>query len=240
MKQVIYIPAWHLGLGDNPLLKMRGINTEDMDDRALRYWEKIRSALAEEEIDYKKVRVYSDSTCIPLEQMRPIFQKVANEGDPHAQLFIDLLDKGARYEPAESYELLIKQSQADGLLVKVTKEMEPIWNNGAFLESEQSEETKARFKTLANRLVKLADIGRRISTERDKEVASRIRDTLKEDEIGILIMGSDGHRVSNFLPENIEWRPLREEFVELTDGDSGRVETNIEVEGVVSPTENKS
>lgn len=230
MRRIIYIPAWHVAAetGDSQVAsaKLSGYDIKDIQKRGITYWEWVKELLEKEPLDPPKTRVYSEGAVLSEKEMRPILQKMADKGSFHMGITLDLLDKGAKYEPIEDFDLRDKQGRAMDAEEKTASKILPIWEQ---YQKEPSEELERRLLHYWNRRVKISSLDHQLVTAIDKGIAFCINQSLQEGETGILILGAD-HRVSPWLDQDIKFQPLKEELVELTDGDSGKNEINPQIE----------
>lgn len=237
MRQVIYIPAVHVigvewsseALDDaftngDPVLKdiLQQIRQEQREETQ-KYWERVKGYLDQEQLNSETMRVYSEGTFLPLDGELPIIKEMAVGGSPHFQVVLNLLEKGAKYEPAESEDMFWYQVRLSGLIPKVIHSRD----RAAETEGDMGVRIKEQREKLWNRLRILEE---KTSKDRDSEIATRVNQTLQDGETGILILGS-AHRVSQFLDKDIGFKPLRGELVELTNGDTGKRKVIASVEG---------
>lgn len=236
MRRIIYIPAVHVkaelnGFENTAQARLYGLDSETFkyaDDWAQEYWKQVKQILEEESINPSKARVYAKGAVFPRKQMIPLFQEWAQEGSHHFQIVLDLLRKGAKYEITESPELYLKHEQAMRIQEELSVKIEPLWK--LHTEGRLSEESERTLNHYINRMGLVLSLeDSLVISNRDKKIASRINNSLKEEETGILILGS-AHRVSPWLDPDIDFRPLRQELVELTRGDSGKGEITPQAE----------
>lgn len=229
VRKIIYIPAWHVAaeMGDEGAsAALAGYDIKDIRERGIAYWEWVKELLEEEPLDIPKTRVYSESAMLPEQEMRPIFQKMADRGSLHSQIVLDLLHRGAKYEVIEDLELNIKRSRVGDIQEKTSNKLQLLWER---YQKEPSKELDQSLSHFWDRRVKFSSISHELTTSDDKDIASHINQSLQEGETGILILGAD-HRVSSWLDQDIIFQPLREKLVELTNGDSGKNEVNPSTE----------
>jgi hypothetical protein len=130
--------------------------------------------------DWGRLRIYQDGMPVAGEDARRIVNEVADAGSPNYQLVRELLARGAQIERTEDagllreeYELVRKLAAARGPLEKAQAAQAYRQRGDALLRA------------------------------RDTFIARRIDETLKEGELGLLLIGAL-HRVADDLPPDIE------------------------------------
>jgi len=102
-----------------------------------------------------------------------IVQKLAEKGSTNYKIILELINKGAKLEGTESKELLLEEYN--------------------YIKNITTTSVKKEYKEGSKQLL----------IRRDRYIANRINKTLKEDETGILLIGSK-HRVYKYLPKDIK------------------------------------
>jgi len=142
-------------------------------------WEGIRKRLSKLDVDRSKVRVYQDGLPVCGREM-DIVRDVAAQGSLNHRLVLSLVERGAFLEGTEDVQLLLEEYR---YIQAITSELEP---------------TKKREKA------KSLSIKRKLLLRRrDRFIARRIDETLKEGEIGILFAGM-AHRIDKYLANEIQ------------------------------------
>ena len=102
-----------------------------------------------------------------------IVQKLAERGSINYKIILELINKGAKLEGTESKELLLEE-----------------YNN---IKNITTTSSKKEYK----------EENKQLLIRRDRYIANRINKTLRRDEIGILLIGSE-HKVYKYLPKDIK------------------------------------
>jgi len=102
-----------------------------------------------------------------------IVQKLAERGSINYKIILELINKGAKLEGTESKELLLEE-----------------YNN---IKDITTTSIKREYK----------EGNKKLLIRRDRYIANRINETLRRDETGILIIGSE-HKVYKYLPKDIK------------------------------------
>lgn len=141
-------------------------------------WEGIRARFGKMDIDYSKTRVYQDGLPLCGRQL-DIVRDVAAQASQNHRLVLSLVERGASLEGTEDVQLLLKEYH---YIQAITNELEPT-----------EKQRKAKSLTVKrNRLLR----------QRDRFIARRIDQTLKEGETGVLFAGM-AHRIDKYLPRDI-------------------------------------
>lgn len=137
-------------------------------------WDDIESALGGLAVEMDKVRIYQDGLPVSGKEA-DIVRELADSGSRNHQLLLQLIEKGAKLMGTESPELLLEEYEMAkrGLSVRQAR-------------------LKGREKSGSATLLQ----------RRDKFVAERINDTLKEGEVGIVFLGML-HAPEQWLAEDI-------------------------------------
>ncbi len=141
-------------------------------------WEGIRKRLGSLPIDQSKVRVYQDGLPVCGREM-DIVHDVAAQGSQNHRLVLSLVERGASLEGTEDVQLLLEEYH---YIQAITSEPEPT-------------ERRRKAKSLSRQR-------KRLLHQRDRFMAQRIDETLKDGEIGILFAGIS-HRIDKYLPKAI-------------------------------------
>lgn len=138
-------------------------------------WTVIKEAIEGLKLPYEKVRLYQDSLPVCGREFE-IVRDLARGGSRNHQLLLRLMAKGGRLMGTESLELLMEEYELARQLVAA--------NQGATPGSDQQAASASLLK------------------KRDQFIAHRINSTLKQDEIGILLLGML-HCIESELAEDI-------------------------------------
>jgi len=129
---------------------------------------------------WEKVRIYQDGLPAGGETALRIVEEVAEKGSANYQLVRELLERGARIEKTEEASLLQEEYR---LIQRIVSAPEgPARDRARRIYGRRSEALLA---------------------ERDRFIAKRVDETLADEEVGLLFIGS-AHRVSSYLPADIE------------------------------------
>jgi len=181
MKKLIYIPIVHteVDMGSlNEEIKKQYLEKygeekwKEHTKTIEKIWEGLRKKIKDLKLDAKKVRIYQDG--LPLcGQEEKIIRELAARKSPNHELIVWLMEQGAKLEGTEDPKLLLK-------------EYEMLKNSQKTTHAAKNDEQKAQM----------------VLKERDIFIAQRIKNTLKEEEIGILFIGLM-HRVDEALDPGI-------------------------------------
>jgi hypothetical protein len=133
---------------------------------------------------WDNLRVYQDGMPAAGETARRIVQELAEKGSPNYQLVGELMARGAHLERTEQADLLKQE-------YRMIREI--------ITASEPAERDRARQQ--------YSRISESLLEQRDRFIAERIGETLREGEVGLLFIGAL-HRVQEYLPEDIEVIPV--------------------------------
>ncbi|MDI6884965.1 MAG: hypothetical protein QMD22_01170 [archaeon] len=146
------------------------------------FWENLKELLTQilKDVNIELVKVYQDGIPVGGELGVKLVEECARNGSQNFQIISSLLEKGATLEKTEDVQLL--------------KEEYEILKNiiNAKTDSER-EKLAGRYK---KRLHELTE-------ERDKYIAGRIKETLKEGMLGILFIGA-AHNILPYLSPEID------------------------------------
>ena len=142
-------------------------------------WEGIAERINALQLNYRKAKVYQDGLPICGRELE-IVRDVAGFGSRNYKIVLDLVTKGARLIGTEDAGLLVEEYN----FVKEFTEIKDINKRRTAMKKARKHRDK-------------------LIIERDKFVAKRINETLKQDETGILFSGIE-HEIDRFLPEDIK------------------------------------
>ena len=141
-------------------------------------WEGIRERLCKLDVDHSKMRIYQDGLPLCGREM-DIVRDVAAQGSQNHRIVLSLVERGASLEGTEDVQLLLKEYQ---YIQAINNELEP------------AEKQKKAQSLSAKRKLLLR--------QRDRFIARRIDETLKEGETGVLFAGM-AHQIDKYLPKDI-------------------------------------
>jgi len=150
-------------------------------------WERIADRIEHRHMDFKTIRLYQDGLPVCGQEMR-IACDMAKKGSLNHRLLLRLVERGATIVGTESAALLMEEYK---LIVNSMDGGKPV--------AEPVAAPDEKFRTLLEK--------------RDRAIASRIDDTLKRGETGILFIGML-HNVEKWLVDDIRVEHL---FVNETD-----------------------
>lgn len=198
MRKLLIIPIVHsaadLGRLEHRLDQIRhaSMPREQVEASRLqvtRFWDELRSAISEWNLDFKTLKVYQDALpVIPSTQPElatKIIKELASVGSANHQLLEWLLDQGANVVGTESPQLLVAEYEL------VRKSIGLSAN-----ESLGHDEAEPDENSIASALEDLLH-------RRDKFIAKRIDETLREEETGIIFLGML-HQLDKWLSEDID------------------------------------
>jgi len=188
MRRLFYIPIIHstqdMGSMAEPLkqefIQQFGIakwraHVRTVDDM----WEGIHQKINRLKLQYKKVKVYQDGLPLCGKELE-IVQDVAKLGSHNYKIILEMVKKGAGLIGTEDAKLLIEEYN----FIKKFTEIKDINKRRAAM--------KKAHKQRDNLII-----------DRDKFVAKRIKETLKEEETAILFSGIE-HEIDRHLPKDIK------------------------------------
>jgi hypothetical protein len=146
------------------------------------FWEKLKELLERilKDVNIEKVKVYQDGIPIGGELGVKLVEECARNGSPNFQIVSSLIEKGAALEKTEDPKLLKEEYE-------ILKEMV-----GARTSIER-ENLAEKYK---NRLYELTE-------DRDRYIAGRIKETLGDDMLGILLIGAT-HNIKPYISSEID------------------------------------
>jgi len=154
------------------------------------FWQRLRADVmerVERELagaGWGKLRIYQDGMPAGGETARRIVAEIAQKGSPNYQMLGELLSRGARIEKTEHAGLLQEEYR---LIRQIAAGSRPA--------------ERARAQQMYRRRSEA------LLAQRDRFIAKRIEETLKEGEVGLLFIGAS-HQVRSYLPKDIEVIPL--------------------------------
>lgn len=172
------------GLIEEGIAKLGKQRWEENQRRIEKFWDDVEKEIDALPLNYSKVRIYQDGLPCGGELGLKIVNETAARGSRNYKIVKKLIEKGATIEATESPELLRKEYE----LIK------------AFATAVSEEE-----KAIARR--RYDEVKDELKEERDRYIAGRINDTLKDSETGILFIGAF-HDVASKLADDIEVKTL--------------------------------
>lgn len=211
MRRLLYIPIIHSeadmgGAGAALAQKSAAVlgqrRWERHQDTVHRYWESIRAFLLP--LDPTQVKMYQDGLAADGDMGRHIVEEAARRGSQNYHLVLELLSRGAELRKTEDPALLLQERQS------IAELAQPGEAGG------DGQDTR-RYRERRDRLME----------ERDRFMAETISATLKEGELGLLLVGTY-HDVVPRLAPDIQVRAARDPgrvrayFAELLQGHNDR------------------
>jgi hypothetical protein len=141
------------------------------------FWTKVQEVIAKLDLAWERVRLYQDGLPNCGREVE-IVNTIAKSGSFNHQLLLKLMERGARIIGTESPELLVQEYELARQLLAP----------GASAENGKPAECVAR--------------NRRILDMRDRYIAERIGQTLKQGETGLVFLGML-HSLKGRLPDDI-------------------------------------
>ena len=188
MRQLIYVPVIHseadMGSMAEPLKKeftdQFGVHVWKEHVKAVdEMWEGIAKKLNGADFNVSQVRIYQDGLPICGKEM-DIVRDVAAQGSQNHRLVLSLVERGAHLEGSEDAKLLLKEYH---YIKAITDEPDP-----------KRKLKKAQWLQWPRKW---------LLTQRDRFMARRIAQTLKDGETGVLFAGIT-HRIDKHLPKDIK------------------------------------
>ena len=142
-------------------------------------WEGIAKKLNGADFNVSQVRIYQDGLPICGREM-DIVRDVAAQGSQNHRLVLSLVERGAHLEGSEDAKLLLKEYR---YIKAITDEPD-----------QKQKLRKARWLRWPRKW---------LLTQRDRSMARRIAQTLKDGETGALFAGIT-HRIDKYLPKDIK------------------------------------
>lgn len=153
---------------------------EENQKKILKFWEELEKEILGLKLDLEHTKIYQDGLPAEGEIGMKIVYTAAKLGSQNYRLIEKLVEKGAQIVATESPELLIEERN---LLMEM-------YNSPTL---EERERAKRRYELRKKNLL----------LERDEYIASRISNTLKTAETGVLFIGAE-HNVIPFIAKDIE------------------------------------
>ena len=188
MRQLMYVPVIHseadMGSMAEPLKKefteQFGVHVWKEHVKAVdEMWEGIAKKLNGADFNVSQVRIYQDGLPICGREM-DIVRDVAAQGSQNHRLVLSLVERGAHLEGSEDAKLLLKEYR---YIKAITDEPD-----------QKQKLRKARWLRWPRSW---------LLTQRDRFMARRIAQTLKDGETGVLFAGIT-HRIDKYLPKDIK------------------------------------
>jgi hypothetical protein len=154
------------------------------------FWFQLREAVLGLNFPLQRMRIYQDSLpCCGFEA--DLVKDLASQGSANFQLIAELLAGGAQIEGTESIDLLVEELNWAKRRVAFASQRQSA--QGVALNSQEEDD----------------DAPTRLLEARDRFIAQRILTTLREDEVGLVLIGML-HDVGAYLDPSLEVRyPLR-------------------------------
>ncbi len=142
-----------------------------------KFWENLAHHF--DSLDAANLKIYQDGLLADGELGRRVVEEAAKRGSRNHQIILNLVEKGAELMKTEDTDLIKEEYKH---IIQLAQSKSVVGKSVAF----------TKYKLRKGSLLK----------ERDKFVAETIDQTLKEEETGVLFMGSH-HDVLPYLPEDI-------------------------------------
>lgn len=186
MRKLLYIPIIHdqsdMGIFGPALEKASSSYLGERrwakhKETVATFWRAIEGFLSS--VDAKALNIYQDGLAAEGELGQRVVEEAARRGSKNHLVLLDLIARGAELRNSEDIRLLLEEGQH-------------------LLEATQGgPETPEVFDKIEYQRRK-----EQLTEQRDKFIADRINQTLREGETGVLFMGAD-HDVLRHLPEDI-------------------------------------
>jgi hypothetical protein len=193
MRKLLYVPIIHLGsdLGSAAsALDQRGASLCGEErwarhkETVAKFWDSIANYFAT--VDASNLKIYQDGLPADGELGKKIIEEGVKRGSKNYQIILELMVRGAKIIKTEDPALL--QEEYENITGITRAESAP-----------EKSDASVNYKTRRNKLTK----------ERDKFVAKKINETLKEGGTGVLFIGSY-HDVLSHLPRDIAVQQVKE------------------------------
>lgn len=158
------------------------------------FWSSLRECLLALQLDYSTVLIYQDGLPkvqnVTLQIEKQIVEELAKGGSPNHQLVKWMMDQGAILIGTESPDLLlqeyhaIRRSLAQGYRAETNTNVTKPGSDDPLSEGDTTTEPT-------------------LMQQRDRFIASRIDETLGNEQLGLLFIGML-HQVDRFLPDDIQ------------------------------------
>lgn len=187
MRKLIYVPVIHMPADLGSLAK--AVSERGIDDLGEDVWKKYGDTVEDfwdaivdyfNSINVSGVKIYQDGMVADKEVGEKIVEETAKVGSKNYQLVSRLLKRGAILVKTEDFALVKKERDE---IIKITQAKTIVAKLFNFI----------RYKFMKNALLK----------KRDKFIAGRINETLKDGEAGIIFIGAY-HNIKDKLPRDIQ------------------------------------
>ncbi len=188
-RKLIYFPIVHTssdmgGLSDAVkslyLSKMGRTGWKRKEFMVNRFWDRIEEIITGLDVEPEKIRIYQDGLPAELQgKEAEIVERLADAGSRNHKLILELVKKGAALMGTESTELLMAEYN---LTKRLLEPQSPI------KKSEKKQILQEQDEILS---------------KRDKFIAARINDTLRDGDVGIIFLGML-HNIRPWLARDIE------------------------------------
>jgi len=192
MRRLIYVPIIHTDadLGslaeflEKEYKKIYGQKKWEFHTKAIdEMWRGISERIGQMNLEWQSVRIYQDGLPV-CGRVLEIVSELAKKGSINHKIVLDLVKWGCNLEGTEGSKLLLQEYDILQKIVHAKNDIQ-----------------RKNFVNEYNRKSK------KLLTNRDKFIANRINQTLKEREIAILFIGIM-HIVDKFIPKDIEVKYL--------------------------------
>ncbi len=193
MKKLLYVPIIHMeaDLGsvaaaiDKRSSQICGKEHWNKHKKAVSgFWDSIANYF--DLLDASNLKIYQDGLMIDGKVGKKIIEEGAGKGSKNHKIILKLMEKGAEIRKTEDVHLLKQEYDS---LIKLSQTKSPIEKILAYIG----------YKLRKNPLMK----------KRDKFIAQRINETLKDGEIGVLFIGVH-HNVLPQISQDIIVREVKE------------------------------
>jgi len=193
MKKLLYVPIIHMeadlgsvaAIVDKRSSQVCGRERWDQHKRAVSgFWDSIANYF--DLLDASNLKIYQDGLMIDGGLGKKIVEGGASKGSKNYQILLRLMEKGAKIRKTEDIHLLKKEYDS---LIKLSQTKSPIEKTLAYIG----------YKLRKNPLME----------KRDKFIAERINETLKDGEIGVLFIGVH-HNVLPQISQDIIIQEVKE------------------------------
>lgn len=189
MRKLVYVRIVHTAadmgsLGEELILvaisKIGKEKWEENQKLIEKFWDELEMEIFQLNLDLEHTRIYQDGLPCEGEMGMKIVLNTAKLGSKNYQIIKKIVAKGAKIVATENPELLIEERN---LLLEILKDS----------STAEKEEAKQRYVARKDILLE----------QRDAYIASRINNTLENEEMGILFIGAE-HNVIPKLAHDIE------------------------------------
>lgn len=193
MKKLLYVPIIHMeaDLGsvapaiDKRSSQICGKEHWNKHKKAVSgFWDSIANYF--DLLDASNLKIYQDGLMIDGKIGKKIIEEGARKGSKNHQIVLKLIEKGAEIRKTEDIHFLKKEYDS---LIKLSQTKSPIEKTLAYMG----------YKMRKNPLMK----------KRDKFIAQRINETLKDGEVGVLFIGVH-HNVLSQISKDIIVQEVKE------------------------------